>query len=160
MQKTSKNMKRRISLFSIAATIVGSSMCTVDGAAFTKPTLCSVRSTETWQRSFQKRCSALTMYVPSSSPVSQTSIMAASITDSDVSSPQVRQDTLPSFRAANGLLSPQTVERLDGISDGSSVAVQYFLHTYRKFGPMACLPILSDPEVLPELTKAMREITR
>eukprot|EP00591_Stephanopyxis_turris_P012045 CAMPEP_0195518662 /NCGR_PEP_ID=MMETSP0794_2-20130614/13461_1 /TAXON_ID=515487 /ORGANISM="Stephanopyxis turris, Strain CCMP 815" /LENGTH=87 /DNA_ID=CAMNT_0040647679 /DNA_START=189 /DNA_END=448 /DNA_ORIENTATION=+ len=87
------------------------------------------------------------MYVSSSSPVSQTSIMLASAMDFDVSSHKVRQDTFSSFRAANGLLSPQTVVRLDEISDGSSVAVQYFLHTYREYGPMACLPILSDPEV-------------
>jgi hypothetical protein len=37
-------------------------------------------------------------------------------------------------------------------------AVDYFLRTYRKEGPMACLPMLSDPNVLPRLTAAMRDV--
>jgi len=71
-------------------------------------------------------------------------------------------DVLPQFRAAHGLLHPHTVMRLEEASSLSkiknSAAVNYFLDTYREFGPMACLPILSDPDVLPELTKAMRGI--
>jgi len=37
-------------------------------------------------------------------------------------------------------------------------AVDFFLETYRKEGPMACLPMLSDGNVLPRLTEAMRDI--
>jgi len=75
-----------------------------------------------------------------------------------------RSDVLPSFRAAHGLLHPHTVMRLEEATSSSRIkntaAVNYFLETYKEFGPMACLPILSDPEVLPELTKAMRGIAK
>jgi hypothetical protein len=37
-------------------------------------------------------------------------------------------------------------------------ALHKFLMTYKRKGPMACIPMLSDPSVLPELTSAMREI--
>ena len=37
-------------------------------------------------------------------------------------------------------------------------AVNMFLERYKKEGPMACLPFLSDEEVLPRLTEAMRYI--
>jgi len=58
----------------------------------------------------------------------------------------------------DGLLSPRTVKRLDSTYDGSaSSAVTSFLHTYKNDGPMACLPFLSDPIILPELTRAMRD---
>jgi len=58
----------------------------------------------------------------------------------------------------DGLLSPRTVKRLDSTYDGSaSSAVSSFLHTYKNDGPMACLPFLSDPIILPELTRAMRD---
>eukprot|EP00587_Corethron_hystrix_P016877 CAMPEP_0113318096 /NCGR_PEP_ID=MMETSP0010_2-20120614/12780_1 /TAXON_ID=216773 ORGANISM="Corethron hystrix, Strain 308" /NCGR_SAMPLE_ID=MMETSP0010_2 /ASSEMBLY_ACC=CAM_ASM_000155 /LENGTH=143 /DNA_ID=CAMNT_0000175287 /DNA_START=377 /DNA_END=808 /DNA_ORIENTATION=+ /assembly_acc=CAM_ASM_000155 len=58
----------------------------------------------------------------------------------------------------DGLLSPRTVERLQHNIDGStSGAVRSFLRTYENEGPMACLPYLSDPHVLPELTSAMRD---
>ena len=69
-------------------------------------------------------------------------------------------DTLPSFPTAHGLLSPETVIRMEVMTAGSSrdEAVDYFLRTYRKDGPMACLPMLSDPKVLPRLTEAMRDI--
>jgi len=75
----------------------------------------------------------------------------------------VSSDTIPSFRAAQGLLSPQTVLRLEsritkcGIS---SPGLRYFLKTYHTHGPMACLPILSNPDVLLELTRVMRDSSR
>ena len=70
---------------------------------------------------------------------------------------------LPSFRTANGLLSPQTVYRMKqtimrngGVVDNESIAT--FLETYERDGPMSCLSMLSDSNVLPHLTKAMRDL--
>ena len=40
----------------------------------------------------------------------------------------------------------------------SSAAVGHFLRRYRRNGPMSCLSMLSDPDVLPHLTKAMRDV--
>lgn len=69
-------------------------------------------------------------------------------------------DTLPSFPTAHGLLSPETVIRMEIMTSSTTrdEAVEYFLRTYRKDGPMACLHMLSDPNVLPRLTEAMRDI--
>jgi len=68
-------------------------------------------------------------------------------------------DTLPAFPTAHGLLSPETVMRMElTTSRGRDQAVDFFLETYRNEGPMACLPLLSDQEVLPRLTQAMRDI--
>lgn len=69
-------------------------------------------------------------------------------------------DTLPSFPTAHGLLSPETVMRLEESTAGEvrSKALQDFLRTYRRHGPLSCLPMLSDPDVLPHLTQAMRDI--
>jgi len=68
-------------------------------------------------------------------------------------------DTLPSFSTAHGLLSPEVVMRIadnhDLEEDGP---LHKFLTTYKSRGPMACLPMLADPSVLPELTRAMRDI--
>lgn len=72
----------------------------------------------------------------------------------------VSSGTIPPSRAAQGLLSPQTVMRLEGrITNGGqrSPALRYFLKTYHTYGPMACLPILSNPTILPELTRFMRD---
>ena len=72
---------------------------------------------------------------------------------------EYEKEKLPRFRVANGLLSPQTVMRLEARSNdfGACEFVLRFLDTYRSRGPMACLSYLSDPNVLPALTKAMRE---
>lgn len=68
-------------------------------------------------------------------------------------------DTLPSFHTAHGLLSPEVFMRIADTHDADAGGpVRDFLKTYRKKGPMACLGMLSDPCVLPELTKAMRDI--
>jgi len=69
-------------------------------------------------------------------------------------------DTLPKFHTAHGLLSPEVVMRIADTQDELELGapVHKFLKTYKKHGPMACLPMLSDPCVLPELTRAMREI--
>jgi hypothetical protein len=63
-------------------------------------------------------------------------------------------------RAAHGILSPETVARMDEMTLGgeSNDAVRHFLQTYHRQGPMSCLEMLSDPDVLPHLTKAMRDI--
>ena len=68
-------------------------------------------------------------------------------------------DILPAFHTAHGLLSPEVVRRIGDMHDldlGSPL--HKFLMTYKRHGPMSCLPMLSDPCVLPVLTKAMREI--
>ena len=69
-------------------------------------------------------------------------------------------DTLPSFKTAHGILSPETVSRMDEMTAGGdgNPAVTRFLSSYRRNGPMSCLDMLSDPEVLPHLTNAMRDI--
>jgi hypothetical protein len=66
-------------------------------------------------------------------------------------------DTLPSFPTAHGLLSPHTVSRLEASIDNNDT-VEEFLRTYRHSGPLSCVQYLSDPMVLPHLTRAMREI--
>lgn len=68
------------------------------------------------------------------------------------------KDTLPSFHTAHGLLSPEVFMRIADTYPEEGSSVHKFLTVYRRKGPMACLGMLSDPVVLPELTKAMREI--
>jgi hypothetical protein len=69
-------------------------------------------------------------------------------------------DTLPSFPTAHGLLSPETVMRLDRHYSESSSPSQLatFLQTYKQHGPLSCIPFLSDPDVLPHLTLALRHL--
>ncbi|GMI28939.1 hypothetical protein TrCOL_g12313 [Triparma columacea] len=61
-----------------------------------------------------------------------------------------------------GLLSPATVAKLElsrlGFDESTADCVNSFLRTYRSDGPLACLPYLSDPHVLPQLTKAMGSV--
>jgi hypothetical protein len=70
-------------------------------------------------------------------------------------------DTLPSFPTAHGLLSPETVMRIEDLTNRGhgSEALVNFLVQYRQNGPLSCVSMLSDPEILPHLTKAMRDIT-
>ena len=67
-------------------------------------------------------------------------------------------DTLPAFPTAHGLLSPETVMRMEKIHQNRNDVLESFLDTYRRHGPLSCLPLLSDPQVLPYLTEAMRNI--
>jgi hypothetical protein len=69
-------------------------------------------------------------------------------------------DTLPSFPTAHGILSPETVMRMQRLNSQGhrSDALDSFLDTYRLHGPLSCLPMLSDPDVLPYLTEAMRDV--
>jgi hypothetical protein len=121
----------------------------------------------------QRKDSQWTMYMPSSSPTSQTPPITAQKMLKTVGFEQERGslwklsnsilascDTLPSFPTAHGLLSPETVSRMDENTEGShrNEAVAQFLESYRRNGPMSCLSMLSDPEVLPHLTEAMRDI--
>ncbi|KAL7547718.1 hypothetical protein ACHAWF_010998 [Thalassiosira exigua] len=68
-------------------------------------------------------------------------------------------DTLPMFHTAHGMLSPEVVRR---IADTHEVELDGPLHKfllkYKREGPMSCLSVLSDPEVLPVLTRAMRDV--
>lgn len=108
-------------------------------------------------------------------------------------------DALPYFPMAHGLLSPETVLRMEqriveqqqkqqqeqavpraagssrqrqrhlqqdkgkNVGEGQRGYSQchklnMFLEQYRREGPMACLPFLSDKDVLPGLTEAMRDV--
>jgi hypothetical protein len=118
------------------------------------------------------------MYTGPASPTTQTPSLVAQKMLKNPGNPRIKQDyrphhmqlshsvlascdTLPSFPTAHGLLSPETVMRLEDSTSGSlirSKALQDFLKTYRRHGPLSCLPMLSDPDVLPHLTQAMREI--
>ena len=62
---------------------------------------------------------------------------------------------------AQGLLSPSTVARLEEFTrlrQNRSPALDSFLDSYYTKGPMSCVSMLSDPDVLPHLTSAMRDI--
>ncbi|CAJ1932477.1 unnamed protein product [Cylindrotheca closterium] len=69
-------------------------------------------------------------------------------------------DILPSFRTAHGILSPETVSRMAENTDfgEGNQAVSRFLSRYQETGPMSCLDMLSDADILPHLTRAMRDI--
>ena len=68
-------------------------------------------------------------------------------------------DTLPSFRTAHGLLSPEVVTMIaDANGELADGPLYDFLKSYRSKGPMGCVWMLSDPDILGELTTAMREI--
>lgn len=120
----------------------------------------SLRSLSNRRKKSSSR-SFLSMYVPHS-PITQTpalsSLHAASVVAAESST--APSDTLPQFKTAHGLLSPRTVLRLEQNFAGNldtSDELCYFLDTYKEFGPMACIPMLSDPKILPHLTKAMKD---
>lgn len=56
---------------------------------------------------------------------------------------------------AHGILCPETVARMETVG-ASNRAVGAFLDRYHKHGPMSCMELLSDPEILSHLTSAMR----
>jgi hypothetical protein len=108
---------------------------------------------------------ALSMYVPGSAPSesrngapSKKSLAAMKAVAGTSST--METNTLPQFKTAHGLLSPGYVRLLEEnhVANGfESKEVDSFLSTYREQGPLACVPFLSDPVVLPALTKAMRD---
>ena len=127
-------------------------------------------------RAFAPRKS-LVMYMPSSTPTSQTPPMTAqkiltvpgvtSSKDHRIATPLALSpsvlascDTISSFRTAHGLLSPETVMRLEKMfPEGErSSALSLFLSTFRKNGPISCLDMLSNPDILPHLTTALRDL--
>ena len=93
-----------------------------------------------------------------STKTKESSSTALPFMSSSVLSPS---DTLPSFHTAHGMLSPEVVMRIANTYEGDlevNSSLHNFLKTYKSKGPMAGLGLLSDDEVLPELTRAMREI--
>lgn len=141
--------------------------------------LCSVLAWTSNQKAFRssRGKQPATMYMPPSSPTSQPAPFIAQKMLKNPGNPRVNDsprqsnvklsnsvlascDTLPSFPTAHGLLSPETVLRLDELtrSGHGNDALRRFLDTYRRKGPLSCLPMLSDPDVLPHLTTAMRDI--
>ena len=61
---------------------------------------------------------------------------------------------------AHGLLCPETIHKMEhAMARGrSNSAVRVFLDRYHKLGPMSCMELLSDPEILPHLTSTMRDL--
>mmetsp|Transcript_1364 Transcript_1364/g.1951 ORF Transcript_1364/g.1951 Transcript_1364/m.1951 type:complete len:204 (-) Transcript_1364:316-927(-) len=106
------------------------------------------------ERSYPTNITENSYQVPNNQHVGPTATRALS---GSVLSPS---DTLPSFPTAHGLLSPETVMRMDSMTRNGmrNEAIEYFLLTYREKGPFACVPLLSDPNLLPHLTEAMRDI--
>lgn len=91
----------------------------------------------------------------------QTGLSQAAINvDAGLTERRRMMPTSPQPFAAHGMLSPEIVARMDEntINGRNNPAVDSFLRTYRTKGPMSCLEMLSDPEVLPHLTQAMRDI--
>jgi hypothetical protein len=146
-------------------------------AAFTLINLSQYASAWSSQQKAFRRHHSSTMYMPPSSPTTQTPSLIAQKMLKNPGNPRIKQDprpnkvqlsnsvlascdTLPSFPTAHGLLSPQTVMRLEEsiANESRSKPLQDFLKTYRRHGPLSCLPMLSDPDVLPYLTQAMREV--
>lgn len=96
-----------------------------------------------------------------SSDAQQTGLAQAAINiDAGFTERRRKLPPSPLPHAAHGMLSPEIVARMDEniINGRSNPAVDEFLRTYRRKGPMSCLEMLSDPEVLPHLTQAMRDI--
>lgn len=96
-----------------------------------------------------------------SSEPQQTGLSQAAINiDAGLTERHRRLPPPPLPHAAHGMLSPEIVARMDEntINGRNNPAVDEFLRTYRRKGPMSCLEMLSDPEVLPHLTQAMRDI--
>mmetsp|Transcript_24615 Transcript_24615/g.32158 ORF Transcript_24615/g.32158 Transcript_24615/m.32158 type:complete len:173 (-) Transcript_24615:353-871(-) len=171
-------MANRLLLISILA-VLASSRCVSGFTSKSMSTFGKVArpTTKRWFSSNTNR-RTISMYLPSSTPTTQTPGQVAQkilTTPGVTSKPQKTRpntspplsnsvlascDTLPQFPTAHGLLSPETVRRLEQMNrqNARSEAVTQFLSTYRKKGPMSCLPMLSDPDVLPHLTEAMRGI--
>ncbi|GMH55678.1 hypothetical protein TrVE_jg9676 [Triparma verrucosa] len=87
---------------------------------------------------------------PSSAPVGPKKLMSVS--------PQAFSPPAPAPGA--GLLSPNVVSRLHSgtfFDEETKLVVDEFLGQYEKEGPLSCLPFLSSPSLLNELTKAMGE---
>jgi hypothetical protein len=70
-------------------------------------------------------------------------------------------DNLPSYPTAHGLLCPETVERMEEeiTQHGEhNPAVAKLLDRYHRYGPLSCVGMLSDPDILPHLTRALKTV--
>eukprot|EP00980_Cylindrotheca_fusiformis_P014381 scaffold3827_cov179-Cylindrotheca_fusiformis.AAC.45 len=69
-------------------------------------------------------------------------------------------DTGYCIPAAHGLICPETIANMEREASGRTAnpVIQKFVETYHRHGPLACEDMLSDPEILPHLTRAMRDI--
>lgn len=71
-------------------------------------------------------------------------------------------DPFSAVPVAHGMLSPAIVMRLEELTRmhrHHNPALDSFLDSYYTKGPMSCVPMLSDPDVLPHLTMAMRYVS-
>lgn len=61
---------------------------------------------------------------------------------------------------AHGILCPETVTKMEQNTEGgrNNRVVKAFFDRYHLKGPMSCMELLSDPEILPHLTMAMRNL--
>ena len=61
---------------------------------------------------------------------------------------------------AHGIMCPDTIAKMERATHGgNNRAVKAFLDRYHRHGPMSCMKLLSDPEILPHLTSTMRDLT-
>mmetsp|Transcript_2104 Transcript_2104/g.4712 ORF Transcript_2104/g.4712 Transcript_2104/m.4712 type:complete len:187 (-) Transcript_2104:461-1021(-) len=145
------------------------------GGRVTDPTATATLSSSAATRRIRTGSGSLHMYLPPQTST-QTAPMVAqrilkapsahtgrkSIRPTTSSSVLAASDTLPCFPTAHGLLSPEIVQRMQEMTASAtssrSAPLVRFLDTYRNDGPMACLPMLADPCVLPKLTEAMRDL--
>jgi hypothetical protein len=63
-----------------------------------------------------------------------------------------------SDRTRVALLSPETVERMAKIGHHDKVVAKFLDRYCRRCGPISCLDLSSDPDILPRLPWVMREI--
>eukprot|EP00536_Pseudo-nitzschia_multiseries_P007550 jgi/Psemu1/18197/gm1.18197_g len=72
--------------------------------------------------------------------------------------PSVVRTTQQRHGLAHGILCPETVAKMDELTQGgrNNRAVKAFLDRYKRYGPMSCMELLSDPEILPHLTNTLR----
>ena len=66
----------------------------------------------------------------------------------------------PVSPVAHGLLCPETIHKMEeAMARGrGNPAIKGFLDRYHRLGPMSCMELLSDPEILPHLTNTMRDL--
>ncbi len=182
-KKNGVNMRVRRAVITLAAVACASSMEATEGFVVSKSPLHlafpQVENAVDIANGSPRNIDTALFYAPPNHPTSKTAPMVAQAfysafaTNRSPTKPRNYQnkgplsnsvlsssDTLPSFPTAHGLLSPETVLRMEIMTSSSTrdSAVEYFLRTYKREGPMACLPMLSDPKVLPRLTEAMRDI--
>ena len=119
----------------------------------------------TFSQNMNRPSSFLQMYIQSKSSTSTQQSGQKNNRQTNSSLPYSKSrpsstNALPPSSIANGLLSPETVFRfVQMTSTEENEVLGNFLKTYRNDGLMACLSMLSDPNVLPYLTEAMRDLS-